>query len=84
MFFVFDSVAAEQINVANGEADDGQRQNPRVQREESRERVVAIIGAAKDDLFHPFPNERRAAHDVGGDLGGPVAFLIPRQEVTGE
>ena len=79
-----EAVAAEEVNVPADERDDETRQHARVQREEARERVVPVVRPAHDELLQVRPDEGHDADDVGGDLRGPVALLVPRQQVAGE
>lgn len=75
--FGFDAVAAEEINVPDDERDDEAGQHAGVQREEARERVMAVIRPADDEFLNAGSDEGDDAGDVGGDLGGPIAFFDP-------
>ena len=58
-----------------------QRQHSGVKSEKPRQRLVAIIGSADDQfrqsLIHQPEQVRRHA-------GGPVSFLVPRQQIAGQ
>ena len=77
-------VATEQINMRDDEGDDYTGDDARVQGEEAREGVVAVVAATDDQFLELGPDERRDGGDARGDLGGPESLLIPRQQVTGE
>ena len=57
---------------------------PDVQAVEPGERLVAVLRAADHDRLEVRPDHRRPAHDVGDDLGRPVALLVPGKQVAGE
>ena len=70
---------------AADEADQQDRQHAGVQREEARQRVVAVVRRRRRRAAGGrSPTTGTIAIDVGGDLGGPVALLVPRQQVAGE
>ena len=58
------------------------RQHADVQAVEAGDRLVAVVGAANQDPLQIRPRDRRPAHDVGRDLGRPIALLVPRQQVS--
>ena len=60
------------------------RQHAGVQREEPRERVMAVVAAADDEPLQRLADDRHQRHHVRGHLRGPIAFLVPRQQVAGE
>ena len=83
-FLVVNSMTAEKVDVAGSEGDDCSGQDAGVQGEEAGKGVVAVVVATDDDLFEPFADQWGTGHDVGSHAGGPVAFLVPRQQVAGE
>ena len=60
------------------------RQDADVQAVEPGERLVAVVGAPDHDLLEVRADHRRTAHDVGRDLGRPVALLVPGEQVAGQ
>src|SRR5436190_11899632 len=46
--------------------------------------MMAVLGAANDEFLEFRADERSDSRDTSGHLGGPVAFLIPGQQVTRE
>ena len=60
------------------------RQEPDVQAVEPGQRLVAVVGAADHDLLEVRAEHRAPAHDVGRDLGRPVALLVPGEQVAGQ
>ena len=60
------------------------RQHAGVQREEARQRVMAVLAAADDQLLQRLADDRHQRDHVRRHLGGPIAFLVPRQQVAGE
>ena len=79
-----EAVPPEEVHVSHDEQTDGQRHEPGVQREEARERVVAVAGATHEHGLQCGANARAHAHEIRGDGRAPVAVLVPRQQVAGE
>ena len=52
--------------------------------EEAGERVMAVIGPTDDELLERGPHERHESGEIRRHAGGPVALLVPRQQVAGE
>ena len=78
------TVAAEQVDVEAEQSEDRPRQHVGVQREEVAQRVVAVERSALQQPLERRPHDRRRADDAGRDLRGPVALLIPGQQVAGQ
>ena len=79
-----EAVLPEQVNVADDERDDQPGDDARMQREETRQRVMPVVAAAHDDLLQFRSDERGDRGDVRGDPRGPEALLVPGQQVTGQ
>jgi hypothetical protein len=77
-------VAPEQINVRDDQPDDRGRQHSRVQREEPREGVMAVIGSSNDEPLQRGSDDRDDRREIRRDLRGPIPFLVPGQQVTGQ
>ena len=77
------SVSTEQGHVDRQAEHEQRRQEPDVQGVESGQRLVAEIAAADHDLLEVRADHRGSAHDVGHDLGRPVALLVPGEQVAG-
>ena len=56
----------------------------RVQREETGQRVVAVVGAAHHQLLERRADQGHKAGKVGRNAGCPIALLVPGQEVAGQ
>ncbi len=72
-----------QRDVDHQEGHQQRRQHRDVQGVEPRERLVAELAAAHHDLLEVRADHRSTAHDVGHDLGRPVALLVPGELVAG-
>ena len=66
------------------EHDHERRQHADVQGVEVRQRVMAVLRAADDDLLNERADDGQVAGDVRGHLRGPVALLVPRQQIAGQ
>ena len=63
---------------------DGDGQDGDVQRVEAQEGGLADLVATDQQVLQPSAEERHVLDQVGADGDGPVAELVPRQQVPGE
>ena len=83
-FFRMNAVLAEDRHVQHEEADQERGQHAGVQREEARQRMVAVFAAADHELLQGFADEGDQAHEARRHAGRPIAALIPREQIAGE
>ena len=76
------TVAASKRHMGPEAKDHQDGQDGHVQAEKASDRLVAIFGAANHDRLESRPHDRSPAHDVGHDLGRPVALLVPGKLVA--
>ena len=78
------AVPTEGHKMQHDHRDHADRQNPDMEREEPRQRVVAVSRIADQEPLHRFADARQTARDVGRHLRGEEALLIPGQQIAGE
>jgi hypothetical protein len=76
-------VFSKQVNVRDDERDDHTGNDARVEREKTRQGVVAVDAATHDNALQLRSDERSDRDDVGRHFCGPESFLVPRQQVAG-
>ena len=77
-------MAAEQENVPHQQGDHTGGKDAGVEREKTRQSVMPVIRPADDESLKRRADAGNDAQDVRCHFGGPVAFLIPGQQITGE
>ena len=78
------AVLAKQRQMHHEKQHERDRQESGMEGEEPRQRVVAILRAADHELLDRRPDERHDPGEVRGHDRGPVALLIPGQQIAGE
>ena len=79
-----ESVLAKEREVHHEHQHERDRQEAGMDREEPRERVMTVVGAAHDHLLERGADERHEPRQIRGHAGGPVALLVPGEQVAGE
>ena len=77
-------VTAEEVNMPDQQGNDQSRDDSGVQSKEPRQGMVPIVRSADDESLQGRPYSRNRHHQIGSHPGGPKAFLVPRQQVTGQ
>ena len=72
-----EAVPAEQQHVQRQKDRQQRRQHAGVQREEARQRVMAVVAAADDDLLQRLADDRHERHHVRGDASWPNSLFDP-------
>ena len=72
----------KQINMPNHQRHHRPRQNPRVQRKKSRQRVMPIFRPADHQPLQTPAHQRQRPQQIDRHLARPETFLVPRQQIT--
>ena len=75
-------MASEKVDMAYSECNHSGGQDAGMECKKSCECVVPVVVASDNHLLEPRTNQWSTCHDVSGNTGGPVTFLVPRQKVT--
>ena len=79
-----EAVLAKQGQMHDEKQHERGRQEPGMDREEAGQRVVAVVGAAHDKLLDRRTHKRHKAGQVRGHPRGPVALLVPGEQIARE
>jgi hypothetical protein len=80
--FRVESVLAEKREMHDEHHHERPRQEAGMEREKPRQRVVAVLAAADDQLLDRRPGARHDPREIGGHDRGPVALLVPGQQIA--